>query len=126
MISSPSVMVVDDESDLARLYCEYLQIHGVESVYFTDPYLALNHFKGNPDKCLIVVTDFRMPGMSGLELAQKIREISSNVKIFLISAYDVANKETNPQYKHLNIERIIQKPIKLSSLKQEITSIVTS
>lgn len=125
MVSSQSVMVVDDEEDLARLYSEYLQIIGLSSDYFTDPFIALDHFQNNPDKYSTIIVDFKMPGMSGLEFTNKIRKLSTDVKIFLISAYDIKDKENSLEYKQVKIEGIIQKPIKLSYLKQQIIEITT-
>lgn len=125
MVFSRSVMIVDDESDLAKLYSEYLQIQGMNSVYFTDPQLALNEFKDNPNKYSVIIADYRMPDISGLELANKIRKLASDVKIFLLTAYEIKDKENNSEYKQANIERILQKPIRMKELKQQIIELTS-
>ena len=62
-----------------------------------------------------------MPEISGIELANKIRkEISSSIKIFLITAFDVSDLKGQSNFKLANIERVIQKPIKLSHLQKMI------
>ena len=123
--SYPSVMVIDDELDLAKLYSEYLQIHGVDSVYFTDPNLALKEFKNNPHKYSTIIADYRMPEMSGLELASKIRKLTSDVKIFLLTAYELKDKENSSEYKQAKIERILQKPIRMKELQQQVIPLIS-
>ena len=61
-----------------------------------------------------------MPGMCGLEFAHKIRELDSSVKIFLITAFDIADIESKWAVGTAKIDKVIQKPIKLSMLKKTI------
>jgi two-component SAPR family response regulator len=62
-----------------------------------------------------------MPGMTGIDLAYKIRkELSSSIKIFLITAFDISDLKDQSNFKLADIENIIQKPIKLSHLKKII------
>ena len=62
-----------------------------------------------------------MHDMSGIDLSIKIRkEISSSIKIFLITAFDIYDLKDQSNFKLANIENIIQKPIKLSHLKKII------
>ncbi len=76
----------------------------------------MEHFKTNRDKFSLVITDLRMPGMCGLELANKIRKLNDSVKIFLITAFDIADLENNSSYQSAIIDKTFQKPIKLSAL----------
>ena len=52
-----------------------------------------------------------------IELANKIRKTNNTIKIFLITAFDIADIENQIQYKLARIDGIIQKPVKLSALK---------
>ena len=115
-----SVLIIDDEEELATLYKEFVRRMGYDAVSFTNPLLALEHYKQRVDKYSLIITDLRMPGMGGLELANKIRELDSNVKIFLITAFDIANIESKWAVGTAKIDRIIQKPIKLPVLKKTI------
>ncbi len=116
--SSISVLIVDDEEDIANPLRRFLTMGGFDAVSFTCPLLTLEHFKQNPDKYSVIITDLRMPGMSGIEIANRIREINGTVKIFLITAFDPTDLESKPGYMQAKIERVIQKPIKLSQLKK--------
>lgn len=63
----------------------------------------------------------RMPGMSGIELAKKVRENNDKIKIFLMTVLDIRDLENNPDYKAAKIDRIIQEPIRFSKLREMIS-----
>jgi DNA-binding response OmpR family regulator len=112
-----SILIVEDEIELASLYREFVNDLGYGVDSFTDPSLALEHFKYSSKEYSLVLTDLRMASMSGIELALKMREINDTMKIFLMTAFDVTDIENQIQYKLARIDRTIQKPIKLSILK---------
>jgi CheY-like chemotaxis protein len=115
--SACSIMVVDDEGELATLFKTFLDQEGHIAFSFTDPTLALEYFKQTPDKHSLIITDLRMPSLSGLQLARKIRELNTNVKIFLMTAFETKDLENQPEYKDARIDRLIQKPIRFSDLR---------
>ncbi|HET6590025.1 MAG TPA: response regulator [Candidatus Nitrosocosmicus sp.] len=115
-----SVIVIDDEMELAALFKVFLSKEGFGAISFTDPLLAFEYFKDTFDKHSLIITDMRMPGMCGIELAKKIREINVNVKIFLMTAFDIRDLENNPDYKAANIDKLLQKPIHFSDLRDMI------
>ena len=118
--SSLSFLVIDDEQELAHLYKEFIREIGYDVVSFTNPVLALEHYKQCFDKYSLIVTDLRMPGMSGIEFANKIRELNSKVKIFLTTAFDIADIKDYEDYQKAKIDKVLQKPIKFSTLKKFI------
>ncbi len=116
-----SILVVDDEVDIGFLMKQFLHDLGFNAVSFTCPLLAFEHLKNSHKNYSLIITDLRMPGMSGIDFANKIRkEISSSIKIFLITAFDISDLNDQPNFQTANIENIIQKPIKLSHLKKII------
>ena len=112
-----SILIVDDEIELAILYREFSNDLGYDAISFTDPSLALEHFKSGNKEYSLVLTDMRMPTMHGIELATRMRGINNKIKIFLMTAFDIADIENQNQYKSAKIDGLIQKPIKLSILK---------
>ena len=65
------VKVVDDDYDIAELVKMALQRDGFENVFtFTDPLLALEHFKVNREDYSLVISEIRMPGLNGFEFAE--------------------------------------------------------
>nr|WP_231129090.1 response regulator [Candidatus Nitrosocosmicus hydrocola] len=93
---------------------------GFDAISFTRPLIALEHYQKNPYKYSLVVTDLRMPGINGIELANKIRILNSSVKIFLITAFDILDLEKELEFKSAKFTKILQKPIKLATLKMII------
>lgn len=115
-----SIIVVDDEMELASLFKTFLTNSGYNAVSFSDPLLALEYFKETPDKHSLIITDMRMPGMCGIELAIKVRENNEKIKIFLMTAFDIRDLENNADYKAAKIDRLLQKPIRFSELLEMI------
>lgn len=120
--SGKSVIVVDDETELSTLFKAFLRKEGYDAISFSDPVMALEYFKKTFDKHSLIITDMRMPGMSGIELAKKIREFNNKVKIFLITAFDISDIRNNLDYKVAMIDNIIQKPVHLSDLREMLNN----
>jgi len=115
-----SVLIVDDEKELSTLFKEFVNAIGMDADSFTNPILAFEHFKGNSNKYSLIISDLRMPGICGLELANSIRKINTSVKIFLMTAFDTSDLENNPTFQSAKIDKLLQKPIKMSYLKRII------
>jgi len=62
----------------------------------------------------------RMPDRNGIELAKMIRQINSEIKIFLVTAFDISDLENDSDYKEARIDMLSQKPIHLSNLREMI------
>ena len=78
-----SVVVIDDEKELAEYTARYFNMSGVSAQYVLDAQSALDFLKQNT--CSLILLDINLGSDSGFELCQKIRS-SVNVPIFFISA----------------------------------------
>lgn len=113
----PSLMVVDDEQELAYLFMELLKGSGYDCVSFTDPLQAFNHFMQNSKMFTVVVTSFRKLGLDCTHFAQKITEYNSKVKINLVTAfYSKVNYDIDNVRKVL-ISKVMQKPVRMTPLR---------
>jgi len=119
-LSARSIIIVDDELELASLFKTFLKNQGYNVVSFTDPILALEYFKETAGQHSLIITDLRMPGMCGIDLANKIREIDSKIRIFLMTAFEIKDLEDRPDFKLARIDRLLQKPIHFSELREII------
>ncbi|HKO64512.1 MAG TPA: response regulator [Candidatus Nitrosocosmicus sp.] len=114
----PAVMVVDDEDELANLFNEILNASGFNSVSFTDPILALKHFYKNLDKYSLIITDLRMPGLNGIELAKEIRKVKKDVKIILITAFrEYTSSENEDDFRKNMFSEVLEKPVHFKELR---------
>ena len=103
------IAIVDDEAELVNLYSEALQMSGYDVSSFSDPLLAYEHIRDNPDKYSLIITDYKMPYMDGLFFATKLAEINKKLNIIImISDHD----DIKCNYKF----NIIKKPVSISKL----------
>jgi len=80
-----AILFVDDHEVLARLSCEILEMQGYRAVSAYNGEDALQKF--DQEDFDILVTDFRMEGMNGVELARKIREKSPSTPVIIVTGY---------------------------------------
>ena len=118
---------MDDEKDILELFTEYLSSNGFNIVSFQNPKAALNYFYHNESNCSIVITDYKMPQMSGIDLIKKIREkdINCKIKTIIISAFIKDNLPYDKSYITM-IDRILEKPVYLDRLKNEVQELIST
>jgi CheY-like chemotaxis protein len=80
-----AILFVDDHEVLARLSCEILQMQGYRAEYAYNGNDALAKFER--EKFDMLVTDYRMEGMTGLELAKLIRQKAPEVPVIVVTGY---------------------------------------
>jgi DNA-binding NtrC family response regulator len=80
-----AILFVDDHEVLARLSCEILETQGYRAVSAYNAKDALEKFQR--EKFDILVTDFRMEGMNGLELAKKIHASDPHIPVIIVTGY---------------------------------------
>jgi CheY-like chemotaxis protein len=90
------VLLVDDEPDIVYVQKKGLELKGFEVHGFTDPVEALQSFL--PDRYDVVITDIRMPGMSGLELYQAIRAKDPAIRVYFVSAFESYGGEIKEKF----------------------------
>src|SRR6516162_5181814 len=79
------VYVVDDEPMLPELATMILEPSGVHTQVFRDPQAAMEAFRAARPKPPVLITDYAMPRMNGLELMDACRRIEPGTKIMLVS-----------------------------------------
>jgi DNA-binding NtrC family response regulator len=117
------VSIVENELDITNLFHDALRktIYGVSIVSFNDSVRALKHFKKNKKDYRLVIADWRMPNLDGLELLKKVKKLNPNVRTILISAYEVENEPVFQRYvKERIIDKFIQKPMTMNYLCREV------
>ncbi|MCZ6890731.1 MAG: response regulator transcription factor [Gammaproteobacteria bacterium] len=85
MAESPTVFIVDDDEPVRDSIGMLLDTVGIEHDEFATAQAFLDSFVADRTGCLIL--DIRMPGMSGLELQDKLAELKANIPIIFITGH---------------------------------------
>lgn len=94
------LLIVDDEADGASFAADLLRLHGlqVQVVHSAPEALEAMQHDAEIDA---VLTDVMMPGMSGFQLAETVREQYPSVKIVLMSGYPLPQSPGDQEYRYL-------------------------
>jgi DNA-binding NtrC family response regulator len=121
-----SILVLDDDFDINNLLRISLKKQGHNVFGFTDPLLALEHFKINHSTYSLVISDLKMPVMSGFEFLHNIKLIKPKINVVLMSAFDMTGDVEFTNYsKNYVIDGFIQKPIAMKDLRNIVNSFIT-
>jgi DNA-binding response OmpR family regulator len=117
-----SILVCDDEADLLLMF----QIH-LESQYNVLTVVSgrecidkINEIKKKNEKIDLVLLDYKLGDTSGENVAREIREIEKNVKILMITAFELEDHIVRNMIQNRYINDIINKPIQLEELSKKI------
>ena len=112
------IMVVEDEPYIIDLIQEIIDLNGYKSVCFQESPNALHEFKKNASAFDLIISDFTMPDLNGIQLWEKIKEIRSEIPFFLVTGQveGINEKELGD----LGIKGVIRKPFNANELLQKI------
>jgi DNA-binding NtrC family response regulator len=104
--------------DIVVIFRQALSKCGYKVFGFTDPALALEHFKANARDYALVISDVRMPQMSGFEFAASVKAIKPDTKIVLMSAFEVADLEFSKS--PVEQKDFLRKPVDIKTLVHKV------
>ena len=113
----PCILLVDDDKDHIKLFTMILENRGYSLDTYSDPAATLLKFKPNYYDLLLL--DYRMPNLNGLELFARIREIDPTAKALLLTANHEQFTEGGLRVGQ-DYLRVITKPISNEKLLAEI------
>ncbi len=120
MSDSIRILVVDDETGQRELVSGYLKKQGFEVFSAGGGKAALELFRQAPME--LILTDQRMPDLSGLELLKAARAINPETQVIVMTAY--GNVETAVEAMKGGAADYLTKPLHLEELRQKIQRIV--
>jgi len=118
------LLVVDDDSDIVQVLKLGLLRNRFLVNAFTNPEEALQSFKNNAESYCLVLSDIRMPGLSGIQLARKVKEVNPSVKVVLMTAFEIRDNEFSKVFPSTHVDGFVQKPIGIKDLTDRILSLV--
>ena len=117
------VSIVDDDPDIILLFHDVLKsLAGITIFTFTDPILALEHFQVNEYAYVLVISDFKMPGLNGMEFLKKLKDSNRFVRTILMTAFQIEDKVFREYTKKKIINASLQKPIGIHDLLKEVNT----
>jgi DNA-binding NtrC family response regulator len=112
-----AIALVDDDEDIVNLFTDFLRENRYNVIGFTNPFLLLDYIHHHNNQFHLVLIDYKMPQMTGCELANKIADMNSRIEMVLITAANDIVKN------NLNLELII-KPLRMHQLLQIVAKYV--
>ena len=118
--SPTRILVIDDDEDILNLFSDFLKKEGYGVTSFLDPLKALEEIHRRPQRYSIIITDVRMPGISGIELIRRIRKINHDIKVIIISAFELNGEDL----RNIRYDNFMEKPVHMRYLAQTIEKIL--
>jgi DNA-binding NtrC family response regulator len=118
------LLIVDDDSDIVQVLKMGLLKNGFAVEAFTNPQEALQSFKSDAESYCLVLSDMRMPLLSGIQLSKKVKEVNPNVKVVLMTAFEIRDEEFSKVFPSTQVDGFVQKPIGIKDLTDKILGFV--
>ena len=121
--SKHHILVVDDDELVSEYLGALLEAESYDVVVLNEPQEALNYFKEHPDDFDLIITDQVMPGLTGVEISQKILELRPSIPILLITGY--SEKITAENAQSFGLSGFFSKPINEDLFLNHISQLVS-
>jgi CheY-like chemotaxis protein len=111
-------MLVDDDREVLAVMGEVLaNFGGAEVASFSAPMAAIHSFRANPSVFDIIISDFDMPGLDGVEMCHVLRGLIPHVKTILATGNI---KATESEAAAQGFDALLHKPFSISALEEAI------
>ena len=118
-----SILVIDDEIEILDMLSRFLNRNPNFSVQtFSNPVSALSSIN-NKTKYDLVLLDIMMPQMNGLDVLEKLKEINSDQKVIMMTAYSTLDKVLKSH--KIGATNYVMKPFSsLDSLEKKVIEVL--
>ncbi|MBW2642548.1 MAG: response regulator [Deltaproteobacteria bacterium] len=116
------ILFVDDEKAMVDAIQPMIERLGYKVTARTSSIEALEAFRANPDRFDLVITDFTMPNMTGMELAKALLKLRSDILIILCTGYSEHINEDKA--KGSGIRAFVMKPVVLGDIANTIRKVL--
>jgi two-component system cell cycle sensor histidine kinase/response regulator CckA len=113
-------MVVDDDTETLDTVAQLLAaVSDAEICSFPSPWQALDAFAAAPNSFQLVVTDFEMPGMNGIDFQRHVLAVAPTAKVLLATG---SGRFTEESARQKGFCGLLCKPFSIGALKQALTA----
>jgi DNA-binding NtrC family response regulator len=121
-----TILIVDDDIDTLKVTGRSLEHAGFTVHAFTDPLIALHHIQKDCKDCQVLVSDVRMPALTGFQLVRKIKDLRPEMKVMLMTMFEVSKPEFEAVFPSTPIDDVIRKPFTSSQLLDKIRGLLAT
>ena len=116
------ILFVDDEISLARVGARRLSALEYRVRAETDPKEALDRFRSDPAAFDLVVTDFTMPGMTGLDFAEALVKIRPDIPVLMVTGF--VEEIPEARLSAAGVRGVLRKPLTLEQLSAAVRDVL--
>lgn len=121
-MNKKKVLIIDDNKDLADIFCEYLHILGYESFTANSGTEGLS--KAKEQKPKVILCDIGMAGMNGYEVAKHIRQDDELKSSYLIAISGYSSNKDVERSLQAGFDKHLSKPLNMEEIKKSIDDII--
>ncbi len=118
-----ALLVVDDEPALTGIFVDLLTPRGWEVVTANSGEEALKFFLEEPDRFALILTDLGMPKMNGWEFIRRVREISEDIPIVLMTGWGLEISEEDRI--KARVSEVIAKPLTVQTILETVARYIS-
>jgi len=118
-----SLMVVDDEPALPEIFIDLLAPKGIDVVAANSGEEGVSLYLENPQKFALIFTDLGMPKMNGWEFVRRIREVSEDIPIVLMTGWGLEISDTD--IARAKITELATKPVTISTILEIVSRYIS-
>jgi DNA-binding NtrC family response regulator len=121
-----TILIVDDDLDTLTVTGRSLEHAGFKVHAFADPLTALHHVQNGCKYCQILVSDVRMPALTGFQLVRKVKDLRPEMKVIMMTMFEVNKPEFEAVFPSTPIDDVIRKPFAPSQLVEKIRGFLST
>jgi CheY-like chemotaxis protein len=114
---------VDDDNDILAVLKRGLEQNNYQVNDFDNPIKALEYLK-SVNSPQLLITDIRMPAMTGFELARQVHKDHPDMKIIVLTSFEIDKSEFDKVFPSTTIDAIIKKPVSIKKLVDAVNAVV--
>ena len=116
------VLLIDDDVQVLQSVKFMLEKCGCRVSAYSNQLEAINVLRGDPTEFDLLLVDYNMPGMSGIEVTREVRLIVANLAVAITSGY--IDDALRSQAVELGVRELIPKPCSMADLRKSVEQLV--
>lgn len=117
-----SIMIVDDDISVSGVMEAMLKSLGYQVTTYTDSVNALEELSRTAEQYDLLISDLKMPNITGLELAKRLQQNSTRIPLIIMSGDSTPITEQSMQ--DFGISKVLNKPIMMSELAETLREVL--